>query len=137
MSFQAADVYSVCREPISKYVVQVCTTTSYMLRGGDEILKTVQQRLGGLHVGDTTKDGEFTVVEVECLGACNNAPMSPVNGDFYVCITVIVLYYSYLYPFRRTRLKRRRRKSWMLSKTVQNLSQVLKVDERQMETLLG
>ena len=68
MSFQAADAYFVCREPMGKYFVQVCTTTSYMLRGGDEVLKTVQQRLSGLHVRDTTKDGKFTVVEVESLG---------------------------------------------------------------------
>ena len=55
-----------------------------MLRGGNEVLKTVQEHLGGLHVGDTTKDGKFTVVEVECLGACSNAPMLAVNDDFYV-----------------------------------------------------
>ena len=58
-----------------------------MIRGGNEILKTVQEHLGGLHVGDTTKDGKFTVVEVECLGACSNAPMLAVNDDFYVCKT--------------------------------------------------
>ena len=99
---QAADALSARREPIGKYFVQVCTTTPCMLRGGNEILKTVQQHLGGLHVGDTTKDGKFTVVEVECLGACSNAPMLAINDDFYVCITIAVPYYSYIYPFRRT-----------------------------------
>ena len=93
---QAAEALSDRREPIGKYFVQVCTTTPCMIRGGNEILKTVQQHLGGLHVGDTTKDGKFTVVEVECLGACSNAPMLAVNDDFYVCITVVVLYYSQL-----------------------------------------
>ena len=100
--FQAAEACSVRREPIGKYFVQVCTTTPCMLRGGNEILKNVQQHLGGLHVGDTTKDGKFTVVEVECLGACSNAPMLAVNDDLYVCITFAVPYYSYVYPFRRT-----------------------------------
>jgi NADH dehydrogenase (ubiquinone) flavoprotein 2 len=65
-----------------------------MLRGGNEILKTVQENLGGLHVGGTTADGKFTVVEVECLGACSNAPMLAVNDDFYVRITAIMPYYS-------------------------------------------
>ena len=72
-----------------------------MLCGGHEIFKTVQQYLGGLHVGDITEDGKSTMVEVECLGACSNAPMLAVNDDFYVCTTVAVPYYSYLYPFRR------------------------------------
>jgi len=74
-----------------------------MLRGGNEILKTVQDHLGGLHVGDTTKDGKFTVLEVECLGACSNAPMLAVNDDFYVCNTAVMMFYFYLIaPFRRT-----------------------------------
>jgi hypothetical protein len=55
-----------------------------MLRGAYDILETVQEHLGGLHIGDTTKDGKFTLVEVECLGACSNAPMMAVNDDFYV-----------------------------------------------------
>jgi NADH dehydrogenase (ubiquinone) flavoprotein 2 len=65
-----------------------------MLRGGNEILKTVQEHLGGLHVGDTTTDGKFTVAEVECLGACSNAPMLAVNDDFYVRNTAIMPSYS-------------------------------------------
>ena len=134
---QAADARSARREPIGKYFVQICTTTLCILRGGNEILKTVQQHLGGLHVGDTAKDVKFTAVEVECLGACSNMPMLAVNDDFYVCSTVAVPYYSYMYPFRRTRLKRRRGKSWMVSRTVRNLSQVLKADDSQVKTLLG
>ena len=54
--FQAAEACSASREPIGKYFVQVCTTTPCMLRGGIEILKNAQQHLGGLHVGDSTKD---------------------------------------------------------------------------------
>ena len=102
MGFQVADARSARRETIGKYFVQVCATTPCMLCGGHETLKTVQQYLGGLHVEDITEDGKFTVVEVEALGACSNAPMLADNDDFYVCTTVAVPYYSYLYLYRRT-----------------------------------
>jgi len=72
------------REPIGKNFVQVCTTTPCMLRGSTEILNTVCQELGGISPGQTTKDGKFTVIEVECQGACSNAPMMVVGDDFYV-----------------------------------------------------
>ena len=55
-----------------------------MLRGAYEILDTVCKELGGLKPGETTKDGKFTVIEVECQGACSNAPMLVVGDDFYV-----------------------------------------------------
>jgi NADH dehydrogenase (ubiquinone) flavoprotein 2 len=71
-------------EPIGENFVQVCTTTPCMLRGSTEILDTVCSHLGGLKPGETTKDGKFTVVEVECQGACSNAPMMVINDDFYV-----------------------------------------------------
>lgn len=73
-----------CREPIGANFIQVCTTTPCMLRGSTEILETVKSHLGGIKVGDTTKDGKFTLAEVECLGACSNAPMLAMNDDFYV-----------------------------------------------------
>ena len=62
-----------------------------MLRGAYDVLDTVKEHLGGIKVGDTTKDGKFTLVEVECLGACSNAPMMAVNDDFYVCGTLYCL----------------------------------------------
>ena len=55
-----------------------------MLRGSTEILDTVCSHLGGIKPGATTRDGKFTVIEVECQGACSNAPMMAVNDDFYV-----------------------------------------------------
>ena len=64
--------------------MQVCTTTPCMLRGSTEILDTVCSHLGGIKPGETTKDGKFTVIEVECQGACSNAPMMAINDDFYV-----------------------------------------------------
>lgn len=55
-----------------------------MLRGSTNILNTACSHLGGIKPGETTKDGKFTVIEVECQGACSNAPMMVVNDDFYV-----------------------------------------------------
>lgn len=71
-------------EPIGEHFVQVCTTTPCMLRGSTEILDTVCNHLGGIKAGETTKDKKFTVVEVECQGACSNAPMLVIGDDFYV-----------------------------------------------------
>ena len=71
-------------EPIGEHFVQVCTTTPCMLRGSTDILNTICETLGGIKPGQTTKDGKFTVIEVECQGACSNAPMMVVGDDFYV-----------------------------------------------------
>ncbi|KZT44139.1 putative NADH-ubiquinone oxidoreductase 24 kDa subunit mitochondrial precursor [Sistotremastrum suecicum HHB10207 ss-3] len=86
--YEVATFYTMFnREPIAENFVQVCTTTPCMLRGSTEILNTVCEHLGGLKVGDSTKDGKFTVIEVECQGACSNAPMMAVNDDFYEDLT--------------------------------------------------
>src|SRR5882757_6204328 len=68
-------------EPVGKFHVQFCTTTPCMLRGADELKKICHRRIGEqLHV---TADGQFSWVEVECLGACVNAPMTQINYDYY------------------------------------------------------
>ncbi|CAE7227448.1 unnamed protein product [Rhizoctonia solani] len=86
--YEVATFYTMFnREPIGTNFIQVCTTTPCMLRGSTEILETVQSHLGGIKVGDTTKDGKFTLAEVECLGACSNAPMLAMNDDFYEDLT--------------------------------------------------
>jgi Thioredoxin-like [2Fe-2S] ferredoxin len=77
---------NVSSDPIGENFVQVCTTTPCMLRGSTEILETVCGHLGGIKPGETTKDGKFTVIEVECQGACSNAPMMVINDDFYVSL---------------------------------------------------
>jgi NADH dehydrogenase (ubiquinone) flavoprotein 2 len=63
-----------------------------MLRGSTDILNTTCSHLGGIKPGETTKDGKFTVIEVECQGACSNAPMIAINDDFYVSECI---FYSY------------------------------------------
>ncbi|KAJ7940837.1 putative NADH-ubiquinone oxidoreductase 24 kDa subunit mitochondrial precursor, partial [Mycena leptocephala] len=82
--YEVATFYTMFnREPIGTNFVQVCTTTPCMLRGSTEILNATCSHLGGLKPGETTKDGKFTVIEVECQGACSNAPMMAINDDFY------------------------------------------------------
>ena len=69
--------------PVGKYFLQVCTTTPCELCGSTEIVDTVRKHLG-IDVGQSTEDGRFTLVEVECAGACVNAPVMAVNDDYYV-----------------------------------------------------
>jgi NADH-quinone oxidoreductase subunit E len=72
-------------EPVGRFHVQVCGTTPCMLRGSDEVFKACYER--GLKKGQTTEDGLFTLTEVECLGACANAPMVQINDDNYEDLT--------------------------------------------------
>jgi len=70
-------------KPIGKYHLQVCTTTPCWLRGSDAVTEACQHATGIKHFGDTSDDGLFTMTEVECLGACVNAPILQVDDDFY------------------------------------------------------
>ena len=70
-------------KPIGKYHLQVCTTTPCWLRGSDEITKACREATGINAFGETGADGMFTMTEVECLGACVNAPILQVDNDFY------------------------------------------------------
>ncbi|KAH9932164.1 thioredoxin-like [2Fe-2S] ferredoxin-domain-containing protein [Amylocystis lapponica] len=86
--YEVATFYTMFnREPIGEHFVQVCTTTPCMLRGAYDVLNTVCEHVGGIKPGETTKDGKFTVIEVECQGACSNAPMMVVGDDFYEDLT--------------------------------------------------
>ena len=68
------------RQPVGKYHVQICTTTPCWLRGSDEILEAIKKNIG-CGVGGTSQDKLFTLSEVECLGACVNAPMVQVDDS--------------------------------------------------------
>ena len=72
-------------EPVGKFLVQLCGTTPCMLRGSEELKKVCHRRIGGQH--HVTADGNFSWVEVECLGACVNAPMVQINADYYEDLT--------------------------------------------------
>ena len=71
--------------PVGRFHVQVCGTTPCMLRGSDDVFDACNKR--GLKKGHTTEDGLFTLTEVECLGACANAPMVQINDDNYEDLT--------------------------------------------------
>ncbi|GAM24069.1 hypothetical protein SAMD00019534_072440 [Acytostelium subglobosum LB1] len=87
VAYEVASFYTMFnRTKVGKNFVQVCTTTPCMLRGSAEIVEACKHHLG-IGVGESTKDGKYTLVEVECLGACVNAPMICINDDFYEDLT--------------------------------------------------
>ena len=84
--YEVATFYTMYNlAPVGRFHVQVCGTTPCMLRGSDEVLAACKER--GLKKGATTADGLFTLTEVECLGACANAPMVQINDDNYEDLT--------------------------------------------------
>lgn len=81
--YEVATFYSMYNlQPIGRHHVQVCTNISCWLKGSDQILDACRTFLG-IDVGETTADGLFTLSEVECLGACVNAPMVQIDRDYY------------------------------------------------------
>jgi NADH-quinone oxidoreductase E subunit len=81
--YEVATFYTMFNlRPVGRYLLQACTTTPCWLRGSDAVVEACERKLG-IGMGGTTPDGLFTLVEVECLGACVNAPILQVNDDFY------------------------------------------------------
>ena len=81
--YEVATFYTMYNlAPIGKYHVQVCTNLPCWLRGSDEVTAACKKNLG-IEFGQTTSNGDFTLSEVECLGACVNAPMIQINDDYY------------------------------------------------------
>ena len=84
---EVASFYSMFNlEPVGKNFIQICRTTPCWLRGSDKLLE-VAKNVTGCNLGETSKDDKFTLVEVECLGACCNAPMIQINDDYYEDLT--------------------------------------------------
>ena len=80
---EVASFYSMYNtNPVGKHLVQVCRTTPCWLRGAAGLTDTCRDKLG-IGLGETTEDGQFTLVEVECLGACANAPVVQIGDDYY------------------------------------------------------
>ena len=71
--------------PVGKFNVQFCGTTPCMLRGADALKKVLHRLIG--EENEVTADGKFSWIEVECLGACVNAPMVQINADYYEDLT--------------------------------------------------
>ncbi|HEX8667613.1 MAG TPA: NADH-quinone oxidoreductase subunit NuoE [Allosphingosinicella sp.] len=85
-AYEVATFYTMFNlRPVGRYHVQVCGTTPCMLRGSDDVFAACYAK--GLKKGQTSADGLFTLNEVECLGACANAPMVQINDDNYEDLT--------------------------------------------------
>jgi NADH-quinone oxidoreductase subunit E len=85
-AYEVATFYTMYNlAPVGRFHVQVCGTTPCMLRGSDDVMAACKNR--GMAKGRTTPDGLFTLTEVECLGACANAPMVQINDDNYEDLT--------------------------------------------------
>jgi NADH-quinone oxidoreductase subunit E len=85
-AYEVATFYTMFNlRPVGRFHVQVCGTTPCMLRGSDDVFAACKAK--GLRKGATTEDGLFTLSEVECLGACANAPMVQINDDNYEDLT--------------------------------------------------
>lgn len=82
--YEVATFYTMFNlKPMGRYHLQVCTTTPCWLRGSDDVVAACKKATGIQHFGETSDDGLFTLSEVECLGACSNAPMMQVNNENY------------------------------------------------------
>lgn len=80
---EVATFYSMYKlSPVGKHRINVCTTTPCWLRGSDDVVEACRSALG-IGVGETTADGEFTLGEVECAGACVNAPVVEIGDEYY------------------------------------------------------
>ncbi|MFP3035793.1 MAG: NADH-quinone oxidoreductase subunit NuoE [Wolbachia sp.] len=85
--YEVASFYTMYNlKPVGKYLIQVCRTTPCWLCSSEEVLNTFKKKLG-INIGETTKDNLFTLKEVECLGACVNAPVLQINDNFYENLT--------------------------------------------------
>lgn len=85
--YEVASFYSMYNTaPVGKYLIQFCTTTPCWLCGSGKIVDSVKEELK-IGMGETTEDGLFSLMEVECLGACVNAPMIQINDDYYEDLT--------------------------------------------------
>ena len=85
-ALEVATFYSMFNlSPVGEYFVQLCGTTPCWLRGADDLKAVCRRQIG--EPGDISEDGKLSWIEVECLGACVNAPMVQINDDFYEDLT--------------------------------------------------
>lgn len=85
--YEVATFYSMYElEPVGKHKICVCTNISCMLLGSDTVVDHLSDKLG-INLGETTTDGRFTLKEVECLGACVNAPVIQIGDKYYENLT--------------------------------------------------
>ena len=81
--YEVATFYTMYNlSPVGKYFIQVCTTSPCLIRGADKVVKACKEKISSKE-GEISKNGMCSWIEVECLGACVNAPMMQVNNDYY------------------------------------------------------
>ncbi len=86
-AYEVASFYSMYElKPVGRHKICVCTNISCMLCGSDSVVSHLEERLG-IKMGQTTGDGRFSLKEVECLGACVNAPMFQIDKKYYEKLT--------------------------------------------------
>ncbi len=86
-AYEVASFYSMYElSPVGRHKINICTNISCMLCGSDEVVEHLENRLG-IKLGETTEDGRFTLKEVECLGACVNAPMFSIDKSYFENLT--------------------------------------------------
>jgi NADH-quinone oxidoreductase E subunit len=93
MGLPATDVEAVAsfytmlyREPVGRHLIQVCTNVTCSLLGAEHLMAYMSHKLG-IEPGETTEDGRFTLLEVECLGSCGTAPVMQVDDRYYEDLT--------------------------------------------------
>lgn len=85
--YEVANFYTMFnKQPVGKNLIQICRTTPCMLRGSKDITKACKKKLN-IELGETTIDNKFTLVEVECLGACVASPLVQINNDYHENLT--------------------------------------------------
>ena len=81
--YEVATFYTMYNlSPVGEYFIQVCTTTPCMIRGAYKIVEACKEKISNKE-NEITKDGKCSWIEVECLGACVNAPMMQINENYY------------------------------------------------------
>ena len=81
--YEVATFYSMYNlKPVGKYFYQICTTTPCMLRGSNKLVEACKEKISE-NQNEISNDGNCSWVEVECLGACVNAPMAQINDDYF------------------------------------------------------
>jgi NADH-quinone oxidoreductase E subunit len=82
-----ASFYTMYRlKPMGKYLIQICTNVSCSLMGADALAEYLRKKLG-VEEGDTTRDGRFSWIQVQCLGSCGTAPVMQINDTYYEALT--------------------------------------------------
>lgn len=85
--YEVASFYSMFElKPVGKHKINICTNISCMLNGSEEIVAYLQNKLG-VNLGETTRDGKFTLRKVECMAACGGAPMMQVDDEYHLNLT--------------------------------------------------